>query len=285
MAVLPFSWGITTNVFGEFFALCALAVAVGASDRLHPTRPAFWALLAVLLVALLSHPGVVQLTVAAFGLISVLWLWRGRTIAHRGAAVWALVALVAAVGLSYALYYRHFAGSMLQTFQDIQAERAGTQAGEARLRVGGSVADRSLGLVVSFVSTRSEWLVGNLRAFWQEAQAYYRVWPLVGAVPGYLLLWPGRGRTRKRALAARLALAAVGWALAVVLFALVGLLLNLYVRYMLFALPVVAAGAGILLAALWRRGRYGVVLALLVLAYFAVEALALWHYRINYAFK
>jgi hypothetical protein len=73
--------------------------------------------------------------------------------------------------------------------------------------------------------------------------------------------------------------------LSVLLFALAGLLLNLYVRYMLFALPVVAAGAGILLAGMWWRGRYGVGLCLLVLAFFVAEALAMWHFRINYALK
>ncbi len=292
IAVLPFSWGITTNLFGECLALCALAIAVGGAHRLGPNRFAFWALLAALLVALLSHPGVVQLTVAAFLFISMLWLWKGRTIEYRKAAAWALVALALAVGLSYALYYRHFASGMLQTFQEIQAERAARSTDEARLRVGGSVADRSLGLAVYFVHSRGEWVVGNLRAFWQEAQAYYRVWPLVGALLGYLLVcsptYPMSG-IRLRSPTVRgarvLALAAGGWVLSVLLFALAGLLLNLYVRYMLFALPVVAAGAGILLAGMWWRGRYGVGLCLLVLAFFVAEALAMWHFRINYALK
>src|SRR5207249_4558984 len=80
-----------------------------------------------------------------------------------------------------------------QTLKDIQAERARAAPGSGPgLKVGGSVADKSLGLVVRFVNSRSEWFLGGLRGFWQEAQAYYRVWPFAGALLGYLLVWPVR---------------------------------------------------------------------------------------------
>jgi len=36
---------------------------------------------------------------------------------------------------------------------------------------------------------------------------------------------------------------------------------------------------------LWQSTRLGAYLTLLVLAYFAIYSLALWHYRINYALK
>jgi hypothetical protein len=79
--------------------------------------------------------------------------------------------------------------------------------------------------------------------------------------------------------------AAAGWLLAVVVYALIGWSVNLYVRYALFALPVVGLGAAIVLSALWRRGRAGPLLAGMMLVFFAAEALALWYYRITYAFK
>jgi hypothetical protein len=287
IAVLPFSWGITSNVFGEFFALCALAVLVTSYRNLLPSRPSLWMLVLALLVALLSHPGVVQLAAVAVGLISLLWLASGRIIGGRGPGAWALAALVVAVGLAYLLYYRHFAAGMIETLREIQAERAAQAApGALHLKIGGSVADRSLGLVVRFVDTRWEWLTGGLRGFWQEAQAYYRVWPVAGALLGYLLIWPARARIRLKGQGrAMLVLAAAGWLLSVALFAIVGWTVNLYVRYALFALPVLALGAGILLAGVWRRGPLGAAITLMLLAFYVAEALALWQYRITYAFK
>jgi hypothetical protein len=71
----------------------------------------------------------------------------------------------------------------------------------------------------------------------------------------------------------------------VVLYAIIGWAVNLYVRYALFALPVLAMGAGILLSRICARGRAGGLLTAMMLCFYAAEALALWHYRISYAFK
>jgi hypothetical protein len=289
ISVIPLSWGVTTNVFGEFFAVCALAIAVGAYPNLRPNRLAVWALLFVFFIALLSHPGVVLLTGLTFGLMSLIWLASRRMAGRKAQAAWLLGTLLAATLLAFIFYYSHFVQHMLTTFEDIRREQAAeAQEGGLHLLIGGSVSDRSLGLVVRYVETRREWLFGGLRGFWQEAQAYYRVWPLVGALLGYLLVWPAgrKGLTLLRENArSRLALAALAWMLAVAVFALIGWTMNLYVRYMLFALPAITIGAGILASGMRRAGRWGVVLSLLLVAYFVVEMLALWHYRINYALK
>ena len=79
----------------------------------------------------------------------------------------------------------------------------------------------------------------------------------------------------------RLLKSVFGWALAAGLFALVGWVANLYVRYSLFLLPVIALGSGALLSALWSRGRFGPLLAGFVIAFFAFGALGLWQQRIN----
>ena len=293
MSVLPFSWGITTNLFGEFFALCSLAILITSHRNLRLNKPTFWALLFTLLMALLSHPGVVQLTAVAFVVISLLWLVAGRIIIDRRNVAWALGTLTVAVAISYSIYYGHFAADMLNTLKQIQAERAAqAPTGGLHLKIGGSVADTSLGLIVHYVDTRREWFFGGLRGFWQEAQAYYRVWPLTGAALGYLLIWPfgrsvraGRRNVDLRSERGLVVLAAVGWFLTVILFAIVGWVMNLYVRYALFALPVLSLGAGVLLAGIWRCSLWGRVLCALVLIFFAAEALTLWHFRITYAFK
>jgi hypothetical protein len=80
-------------------------------------------------------------------------------------------------------------------------------------------------------------------------------------------------------------MAVLGWAISAAIFALIGLGLNLYARYMLFALPIVALCGGVLLSAIWKRGRTVLALCAFLLAFFAVDALALWQFRIDYLFK
>lgn len=289
ISVIPLSWGVSTNVFGEFFAVCALAITVGAYPNIRPNRPALWALLFVFFIALLSHPGVVQLTGLAFGLMALIWLASRRMEGRKAQAAWLMGTLAAAVVLAFTFYYSHFVEHMITTLEDIRREQATqAQTGGIHMLIGGSVSDRSLGLAVRYVETRGEWFFGGLRGFWQEAQAYYRVWPFAGALLGYLLVWPAgkRGVARLGGNArTRLVLAALAWMLAVIIFALIGWTMNLYVRYMIFALPALAIGAGILLSGMRRAGRWGVVLSLMVVAYFVVEMLGLWHYRITYALK
>jgi hypothetical protein len=292
IAVLPYSWGITSNLFGEFFALCALTLLVTCSRNLRPSSLAFWALLLLLLPALLSHPGVVQLTGMAVGLTGLLWWAFGRK-SQPGVrravpnGVWVLGALLLGVGLAYAFYYGHFAADMLNTLQQIRAERAAeAQPGALHLLTGGSVSDRSLGLIVRYAETRREWLVGGLLGFWNEAQAYYRVWPVLASLLGFIAVWPFRHRIQPWATRRRmLVLTALGWGGGVLVFALVGWTMNLYVRYALFALPLVCLGSAIVLSKVSRRGWAGSMLVCLVLALFAFEALNLWQYRITYAFK
>jgi hypothetical protein len=288
IAVIPFWWGITTNLFGEFFALCSLAIVIGVGEGLRPNRPAFWLLLLTLLLALLSHPGVVQLTLVAFTLVALLRLIgrdRGR---DRVSAAWAFGALILAGGIAYALYFRHFLGDMLTTLEEIRKERASRtpQPGQGiGVRVGGSVNDRSLGLEIRFAQSRLDWFFGGLRGFWQEAQVYYRVWPLMGAFLGF---WgtrrlSGKGAVVYNEVRSRLNRSMLGWALAAGAFALVGWVANLYVRYSLFLLPIVALGTGALLSRLWGRGRFGALLVTLVVSFFIFEALGFWHQRINYS--
>jgi hypothetical protein len=286
MAVLPYSWGITSNVFGEFFALCVFALLMLAPPDVSPARPWLWALTVALGVALVSHPGVAQLMGVAVGSTIVLWWLFGRRIRLRRAAQWTAGASVVALAAVYVLYYVNVIPDMLSTLGEIRQARSEEAAGGLNLRVGGSVSDRSLGLIVRFVDNWGDWLTGGLDGFWNEARAYYRVWPLAGAALGFMGLWTARSRkATAQGGRVRAILVVCAWAAAVVMFALVGWIANLYVRYALFALPVVALGAGALLGQLWRRGRWSAALPLLVVGYFAVEALVLWQYRINYGLK
>jgi hypothetical protein len=281
ISILPFSWGITTNLAGEFALLCALATAFLAYERFGAKSAAFWLLLLFMMLALLSHPGVVQLTGVAFALLTLLWVIAVRGRWPRAAGWWVAATLLFASAASYLLYYRHFLADMLGTFGSLTQIRGGEAKPGIGLLIGGSVSDRSLGLMARYAESWSDWFWGGLRGFWAEAQAYYRVWPVGAAALGFVTA----GRVWRSGAGALLNRAALAWALAALLFLLVGWVLNLYVRYSLFSLPVIALGAGVLLERIWGVGRWGRVLVGLVLVFFTVQMLVLWHYRITYAFK
>lgn len=282
ISVIIFSWGVTSNITGEFFALCSLAVFVGARPPIHPRRPAFWALALLAFLSIMSHPGVLALFAVAFVGACLLALWRARDRAMRGHALWSLAAFVLAGAAALLLYFRHFVPEMAASLARIGAERRG----EAPVHVvGGSVEDPAIGLFQREVDTFADWLAWGLRGFWGEFQAYYRVWPLLAAALGFALVWLAVRRGRLPASGRVLLSATAGWVGAVVLLALVGWSVNVYVRYMLFVLPLVTLGSGVLLSGLSRRGRWGLPLGLLVAVFFAFQALIFWQYRIDVAFK
>ncbi len=292
IAVLIFSWGLTTNVFAEFFVLLIFTVFVLAPD-LSPRRPAFWLLTALLTIGLLSHPAVLAILLVAIGLTAIFWFLSGggRRSTLRVRSYQLAAAVVIAAIVAYAVYFYNIVPTMLETFADIGSSSGGQDASGTsgmNVLVGGAVNDRSLGLVIREVHTVGDWFWGGLQGLWSEFWAYFKTWPLVGAFFGFLVVAPVRLRsfpTDAIAPIHRLRIAALVWARAVILFALVGWAFNLYVRYSLFALPVVALGTGILLSRFWDRGRWGRYLSLLLLVFFTLSALFLWQFRINYGLK
>ncbi len=313
IGVLPYSWGITSNLFGDVAVLATLAVAVGACRNISPRRGAFWLLAIVLLTALLSHPGDVQMVSVAFGLTTMAIIVRDRK-QHKewalgsSGAVWALSALLLAAGVAYLLYYRNTIGGMLSTLGEINSQRAAQKAPGIRVypRVGGALADLSLGLVYRQATSWRDWFFGGIDGFWREAVAFYKGWAVAGALLGLALVLPGSPgspgynpeskddsspRTGAEPVSERaerlewFMLAAFSWLATVIIFAVIGWVANLYVRYSLFALPIVAIGGGILLSALWGRSSSARFLSALMLAFFAISALGFWYFRINHFAK
>jgi hypothetical protein len=101
-------WGFYSNLFGQWATLVVLTIAVAHYADL--ARPKFFAALVVLLaLALLSHPGTFVLTLAAIPLLALLLFWVAGRENRRGAL--ALLAALAIAGLIvFLLYYRHFLG-------------------------------------------------------------------------------------------------------------------------------------------------------------------------------
>ena len=292
IAILPFSWGITSNLYGEWWATALLVTLALGWTRL--ARPPVAALAVVVAtMAFLSHPGVLLLTggwlAALIAVLALAWLARRQgdrqesgedtgVAAVTGVRVATLALIVAlAGGLAVALFYRVQAADMIAQGAATLSEQVGGAAVEAaeprRWRVNGGVADPSIGLGSRFVDDPRALPLEGLMSYAREAWAYYRGWPLLAAAAGWWLLGGSeRGRHLRRL--------ALAWTLAVAGFALIGLLLNLYVRYMLFWLPVVCVLAAVALDALARRGRAGAALTLLLLAATTGAGFWFWQQRI-----
>ncbi len=75
------------------------------------------------------------------------------------------------------------------------------------------------------------------------------------------------------------------WLAVAVVMLVVGLVGRLYVRYPLFALPAVALGAGVALAALAQYRFWGRLAVAALLIFSVASSLLMWYDRIVYAFK
>lgn len=233
-------WGFFPNLFGQFVTLVALALVVGHWDDLARPR---WclALAGVLTVALLSHPGTFVLTLALLPVLAGA-LTIGQHGRRRGVAALAL-ACGAAVAIAYALYYRHFAGLLLD---QLRAAAVGADVLPA-----GVSADRS----------------------WVPAYIGRRVFALPFLLYFTLTWVAGIGLAFARR--------PLGWALLAILltataFAAVHVVAGVWVRYFVFVSPALAMGTGVALGWLVRRGRWGQVVTYVTLTYGLAAASHFW---------
>jgi hypothetical protein len=275
MAYLPFSWGIATNVFGAWCTTAIFALLVLGYDTLR--RPAVAALLTLAAtLGLLSHPGEFVLVAATLGGAVLLF---GVATRPRFRGVWPVLlgTVLLSGGLAFALLYRLVAADMLskglETFQQKLGGGGGAGAA-AGWRVGGAIDDPILGLQGYRVTTVPALIRGGLVGYWREAWGYYYLWPPVLALGALPLM-------RGTKLLERLRLTSILWWLVAALFALAGLLLNVYVRYAYSLLPVIAVGAGLALARISRAGRWGRAVVALLLVATTAAGLWLWYLRIS----
>jgi len=272
MAYLPFSWGIATNMFGEWCLTAIFALLALGYDRLR--RPIVAVTLTIFItLGLLSHPGEFVLTAVTIGGALVLF---GLFRRPRFRGPWPLLTLAAVLGaaLAFALLYRFVAADMLSKGGDTLGQKLGGDGGPRTWRVGGAIDDGILGLKGYRVSTIPTLIRGGLVGYWREAWGYYYAWPPLLALAALPLL---RGTPDRE----RLRLTSIIWWFVAILFALAGLLLNVYVRYALYLLPVIAIGAGFGLALLWRRGRIAQLAIALLLIATTGAGLWLWYLRIS----
>ena len=281
MAYLPFSWGIATNVFGAWWITAIFALLVLGYDSLRRPIVAATLVLAATL-ALLAHPG--EFVLASASLVGAIVLF-GILRQPRFRGSWPiLVGMTALAGaLAFDLLYRLVAVDMLTKAADTFGQKllgdpasgaTTAAASQPGWRVGGAIDDPIIGLQGYRVTTVPALIWGGLVGYWREAWGYYYLWPPVCALAALPLM---RGTKALE----RLRLASGVWWLVAALFAIVGLLLNVYVRYAYYLLPVIAIGAGITLARLTRAGRWGQIIVGIILAATTIGGLWFWYLRIS----
>ncbi len=256
-ALESFSVGELANLGGQALALPFITLlAVGAAAPGRAGRLSFAHLAAALTVGLLAHSGV-TLSLGAFVAVAwgaaVLGAIRGRP-GPVGAARLSLVAAVA-LGLALLLFYS-----------------APVYLGGFLGRGGGGGGGGSGGAAPWTVLSETALAVLGLAPPARRALA---IPTLLGvtALAGLALLWAQRG-TWPRAAALRAALAA--WWGGTLLTQGLLLVADQGVRWALFLYPALCLSAGPLLAALWRRGRVGRLVAGLTLAAVIIYGLGVW---------
>lgn len=266
-----FSWGIVANIFGQGLFLLLLALLFSPIGRLS-RRPDLLLAAGLLTLGWLSHPGTVLLTAVLLG------GWLGLSALAGGlprpaVGRWAGAAL-GALALVTVLYYSHFVPTMWTALQEIGRGSNLEQPRHGGILVRGPVIDPDLGLQAVEVSNWGEALLAGTEEVAAEARAYYDTWPLLlalAALPG--LAW------ERRAPVVRL----LGLAFTTALFfAIIGLALNLYVRYMYFLLPFVALGTAWWLARWSRQGWAGRLTALFSGLYLLFLGLSFWAGHVLY---
>lgn len=270
-----FSWGIVSNMLGQWLLLLVLALLVSPAGRLEKPR-AWLGAAGLLFVAVLAHPGTVQLTgLLLAGFLVTVLLAPLRNWPRSAAWRWLLVGTVAVV-LGVVLYYSHFVPTMANSLQQMgqSTEPPCDLPDHGGIQICGPVVNPELGLYAVEVFSPAAAVVAGAQELAAEAQAYYFTGPLllaVAALPG--LAW------ERRNLALRLLGLAFWIALA---YALVGLATNLYVRYMYFLAPFIAIGFAWWVARLARRGWAGRILALSSALLLILAGIAFWVQQVLY---
>lgn len=269
IAVLDFAWAIYANLLAQFALLAALTLWFVQARR--ATRAPLFLFACALGIGFLSHITAPIIWVG-YSLVAVPLFWFGFKLEHQALVVRPVFITVAVLAAAAGLYYAEFVPLMASSVANVAAAR-GTRGGEnaSLATVGGGVKYPGIGLVRVRVYSIGEWVAEGAKGLAREAWVYFAAWSLALAPVGFYVL----GRTARGRL-----LAYFGWAglVAGLVFALVGVLLDLHVRYPLFLLPFAAMGSGVALDALCERGRAAALAVGVLLTVTAGISLFLWKY-------
>jgi 4-amino-4-deoxy-L-arabinose transferase-like glycosyltransferase len=298
MAVLPINnlsvaWAQVANLFGEWFILVIMCLVVIQWDNLR-RRVLFGVLTATILASFIVHPGEVILSGITLLFIIGIFFWRKET---RQQTRWLLAAYVLAIALAFGVYHWQTAKDMIpQALQTFSSRLQGGPVSESEkvkenkgFRIGGQVRDDRMDLEVRYVQTLPELLVdGFIKGTFRELVVYYYLVPLLMFPWGLWWLWQTSRGSPELAIRRRMFWLSLAWLTTVVIFWVVSLTINLYVRHWVFMLPIVAIGAAIFLGQLWKRlesqrvGWVGATLTVALFVWMALSTAALFLDRMIY---
>ncbi len=234
-----------TNLFGQGMFGVAMGLAGWMAAGTRARAAGLVAFAALLAVGFLSHFSTLSVGVPLVGLVAIMLGTLGRGSSRR-LGVWLVVALVAAIAVSYVLYYSHFHDVYARTL-------ARVTAGE------GQGVTQSMAAPVSVKFAR--WRL--------EMQNVFGLPVIVAAVAG--AVWLVR-RHRRDGLTAVFA----GWGLTWILFSALAVFTAVEMRASLAAAPLMLALAVGVLDALARGSRAGTIVAGVTIAAIAWSGWRAW---------
>jgi hypothetical protein len=247
ISFLPLSDGAYENIFGQFIALTFFAALAVLYKRISEPR-VFAALAVLLFFTFLAYSPIMLFVV----LLLALWLFvRGlltRDAGEKRSLRSLFLMFVGALVFSLILYYGHFASVLL--FETIPTM-------VARYDIAGTVGQSAF--------MGQGWILPL------ELVAHFRVLPVIAALFALVLI--------------RAKNSAAFWiyVFALLVFVPFGIgenWVNFYNKHMLWLLPYVAIGTGIVLAALWQRGWVARGLALATIGYLTYAGIVVWLMRV-----
>lgn len=276
LSLIIFSWGVYANIFAQELFLITLTAWFLLPWAAHPRASALL-LSFLVLVNLLAHASMAPMLLVFWPVFLALnWVFTRRAPTareQRAKILWTVGALLLALATAFLLYYSFFLAKTLQDLATLQGQQVSTLANGFSRVVGSGLDDDSLGLMPIYVSSPQDLIGQGLVYLLREAWVYYRGLVAAAALAGTLWLWRNE---KTRGLAFCLA---AGFVM-VLAFFLVGLGFNVYTRYMLFALPFIALGAGLAFDRLWQINRLTRGLTLLGIALLLQSSLELWIQRV-----
>jgi hypothetical protein len=252
------AWGNTPTTTGLWWMFAALCYLVGAWERLR--HPRTWAgLVFFFLGAMLYYTVMAAFTVIFVGILLLALVGNRRRLRVHSAGPVAL-ALLAALGLSLAIYYGQYIGPVVRETipQVVESLQRGGQG---------------LGTVPV---PWPEYIRSNLTRL--AGLNYGLLLPLGLALASLFTGWRrAEWDPQPRSLRRSLLIAWFGTAL---LFFVIGFRVDLVDKEIWFAMPAVALCAAVALEGFWQKGTAGRLLALVTSIYLAAAALISWFGRL-----
>ncbi|MCC7161078.1 MAG: hypothetical protein IT331_01160 [Anaerolineae bacterium] len=269
IAFITFGWGVYANLFAQQLFILMLVLWFTTRWRGHPLQTAAFIWLA-LIVGLVSHASMVILLSLYWGLVSCAnWLLFQE---HKRAA-FVFGALVAALLVTFGVYFSFFVDKTLANIGALQSNSASAATEGFERVVGNGMAEVGIGLLPVRVHSPVEWVLQGAWYLARETWVYYRTIPILFALVGFALMWCDP-------VLKDLAVVLFVGVLLVITFFLVGMMLNVYTRYMLFGAPFFALGGAYVLDRLAARGLPGRAVAVGTLALVIVSGIGYWFTRV-----